>query len=64
MDITAILAKATDAEFREVMDAATPVENMFLSIARSGVHVYTSEMCPPGVWIGYLDRVEVMKDEG
>ena len=46
MDITKILSKASAEEFKEVLDAATPLERVWFQLARDGVQVYTSEEVP------------------
>ncbi len=51
MDVTSVVMKLTPEEFDMVKAASKPVESVFFDLARSGVQVYSSEMCPPSAMV-------------
>jgi hypothetical protein len=53
MFINEVIDKMTDQQYKELVDSCTPVEKIFMGIARDGgASIYTSEMCPEGYTFG------------
>ena len=57
MFINEVIDKMTDQQYKELVDSCTPVEKIFMGIARDGgARIYTSEMCPRGIKFSDLGK--------
>ena len=49
MDITSVIQRASEKEFEEIQEAATPLENFLFRVCREGsIQLFTCEMVPKG----------------
>lgn len=60
MIVNDVLAKATEAEWKEILEAATPLERIFFEIAKSGgATVIANEMVPEGAFTFRTEEKEM-----
>ena len=49
MDITSVIQGASEKEFEEIQEAATPLEKFLFRVCREGsIQLFTCEMAPKG----------------
>ena len=55
MFINEVIDKMTDQQYKEFVGSCTPMEKIFMGIARDGgARIHTSEMCPEGISFGSI----------